>query len=233
MKRFYKSVELVSADNGYEARLDRRVIKTPAKNPLILPAKPFAQAIAEEWRAQSEDIDPQTMPLTRLANSVIDGVLQRIDEVRTDVAAYGQTDLLCYWADTPLDLVERQARHWQPILDWCRERLGEDIQTASGVVAVQQCDGLNEALMREMEGFTPFELAAVHELTTLTGSVLIALAVAHQGIAPDVAWQAAHVDEHYQRDAWGDDAEALERRSHRRTAFENAVRALQLLRPAG
>jgi len=229
MKRFYKDVTLDRGEGGLQLLLDGRPVKTPAKNVLVLPEGDFANAIAEEWRAQGDEIAPATMPLTRLANSVIDGVADRRDEVIASIAAYGQTDLICYWAEAPQDLVVLQSEYWQPVLDWAEGHLGYAFVTGQGVLALAQDEAALAALADNIAQFEDFALAAFYEMTSLTGSVLLALATVRGQMHPDAAWKAAHVDEAFQIEQWGEDVEAAARHAIRKAAFDDAARAMQLL----
>jgi len=229
MKRFYKEVSLEPGVGGTRLLLDGRPVKTPGKKVLLLPSGPFAEAVADEWLAQGEEIDPRTMPLTRLANTVIEGVSTNAEEVRANLCAYGETDLICHWADAPEKLVTRQAAHWQPVLDWwARERFAH-FKTVQGIVAIEQDEAARARLREEITAFDPFALAALHEMTSLTGSVLLAVATARGAIDPATAWDAAHVDETFQIEEWGEDEEAGARHETRRATFQDAVRALRLL----
>lgn len=229
MKRFYDKVE--TAQDGQHARLllDGRPIKTPGKRVLEVPARAFAEAVAAEWASQSEEIVPATMPLTRLANSVVDGVAANAAEVRATLVAYGETDVICHWAEGPQALVARQAAAWQPVLDWYEDRLGVRFEPVEGIVAAKQDAAALRALERDIEVLDPFALGALHEMTTLTGSILLSVAALRGAIAPAAAWDAAHVDEAFQIEQWGEDAEAKARHDLRRAAFGDAVRALKLL----
>jgi len=229
VKRFYKEVTVDAGADGARLLLDGRPVKTPAKKPLLVPGGAFAEAIAEEWRAQGDEIDPASMPLTRLANSVIDGVAERADEVRRHVCAYGETDLICHWADAPRELVEQQSRHWQPVLDWFAVERGARFEPVRGVVAKPQDETALARLAEDVAVFEPFALAALSEMTSLTGSILLALATAAGALEAQAAWGAAHVDETFQTEQWGVDEEAKTRAEARRAAFMDAVRALRLL----
>ncbi len=230
MKRFYKDVALKPAAAGVSSlRLDGRPVKTPSGRVLELPVGGFADAVADEWRAQEGDIDPGTMPFTRLANTVLDGIAERKDEVVASLTAYAQTDLLCYGAETPQALVEMQVTTWQPILERVSTILGAPIATTSGIAAITQDARLLEQLRSDLDGLEGFALAAFHEMTTLTGSVLLALAVLH-GVVDEVqAWNAAHVDEKFQQQQWGVDDEAQALHEIKQASFRSAVRALRLL----
>jgi chaperone required for assembly of F1-ATPase len=227
-KRFYKDVT-VEDDGGRAALLlDGRPVKTPGKAPLSVPGRTLAEAIAEEWRAQGDHIDPHTMPLTKLANTAIDGIEGRGDAVVDDIMAHARSDLLCYRADGPEGLVAAQGQHWDPVIAWAKDALKAPLLLAEGIVHVAQDDAAMEAIRKRVAGFDAFGLAALHMMTALTGSALLALAVALKRISPDEAWDAAHVDEDWQAGKWGEDAEAKDRRKARRAEFDAAARALAL-----
>jgi chaperone required for assembly of F1-ATPase len=229
-KRFYKDVAIKDEGNGASSLLlDGKPVRTPAKAHLALPTRALAEAVAEEWRAQLDRIDPLTMPLTKLANSAIDGVKGRERAVIDDILNYAGSDLFCYRAEGPKALVASQTKHWDPVLAWAKSALDAPLALAEGVVHVGQPEASLDRIRRELEGLDPFSLAALHLMTTLTGSALLALAVAKGKLTPEEAWQAAHVDEDFQISQWGEDAEAAKRRAHRRRDFDAAARLLQTL----
>jgi chaperone required for assembly of F1-ATPase len=227
-RRFYKEAQAVEEDGRYQLRLDGRPARTPARNPLAVPSRRLAAALEEEWRRQAEWIDPATMPVTRLANSAIDGVAPHMAAVRAEVLGYAGSDLLCYRAGEPAGLAERQARQWDPVLAWAERRLAARFALAEGVMHVAQpaetLDAFDAALARFDEAF---RLAALHVATTLTGSALLALALGEGAIAVEEAWAAAHVDEDWNMERWGEDAEALARRARRFEEFRAAALALE------
>ena len=227
-KRFYKDVSV--ADEGGRAAilLDGRPVRTPGKAPLAVPSAALAEAIADEWRAQGKEIDPQTMPLTKLANSAIDGVVGKEGPVIDDILAHAGSDLLCYRASGPEGLLALQAEHWDPVLAWAAGALAAPLSLAEGVMHVAQPDASIAALRGEIEGLDAFRLAALHVMTTLTGSALLPLAVARHQLTPEEAWAAAHVDEDWQIGKWGEDAEAAARRENRKRDFNAAARLLEL-----
>jgi chaperone required for assembly of F1-ATPase len=227
-RRFYKDVS-VGDTIPFQVLLDGRPIKTPKKRPLALPTRALAEAIAEEWRAQAELIDPTRMPLTRFANTAIDAVADTLDAVANDIIAYANSDLVCYRAETPQELVERQAEHWDPIVAWANEALGGEFRAIKGIMHVAQPEGAIAAVAKALKPHEAFRLTGLHVLTTLTGSALIALALSREWLSADAAWKAAHVDEDYQISLWGEDAEAAARRRGRRAEFDSAIRFLTLL----
>lgn len=233
-KRFYKTVSTTPDETGsvpaYLLLLDERSVKTPGKTVLALPTQALAEAAAEEWRAQGEHIDPATMPLNRIVNSALDGVRGRENEVRDDIAAYAGSDLLCYRAEAPADLVALQAEFWDPLLDWAAQALPARFVLAQGVMPVNQPPRALEAVRSALTGVEALPLAALHVMTTLTGSAILPLAHTHGAIDADKAWQAAHVDEDYQISEWGEDAEAAERRRKRWLEFQAAASVWALAR---
>lgn len=232
-KRFYEKAGVIETDGGFALALDGRQARTPGRAPLVLPTRALAEAVAAEWNAQGETVDPRAMPLTRLANSAVDGVAPRAEEVRADLVRYAGSDLVVYRAAEPERLVAEQAAAWDPVHAWARDKLGAHLLLSEGVTFVEQPREAVAAIRRELERETnPFGLAALHVMTTLTGSVLIALMHSAGVLTLTDAWTAAHVDELFQESRWGADHEALERRRHREGEFRAASRALQLGRAA-
>ena len=229
MKRFYKLAGIASEDGGYRVLLDGRPIKTPAKAGLAVPSQALAEAMAEEWNAQGEVIDPHAMPLTQLANTTIDRVSQERDAVATSILAYAETDLLCYRAEQPTALVERQAAAWQPLLDWAALELDAPLTVTRGVLPTSQPRSAVEALRTALDKFDDFHLAAVGHATGLTGSIVVALALAAARITAEEAFDAASIDEAYQQETWGADAEAAARLEHQRREIVATDRFLRLL----
>jgi chaperone required for assembly of F1-ATPase len=228
-KRFYESVAIEDKGDGFALLLDGKPVRTPGKAHLLLPTRALAEAVAEEWRTQDDRIDPATMPLTKLANSVIDGVTGREDDVIGDILNYAGSDLLCYRADGPRGLIEAQVAHWDPILAWAKSSLGAPLVLAEGIVHVAQPQASLDRLKENLAGRDPFSLAALHVMTGLTGSALLALAVALGQMTPEEAWKAAHVDEDWQIRQWGEDAEAAARRASRERDFAAAARFLSMV----
>jgi chaperone required for assembly of F1-ATPase len=227
-KRFFERAHVaeMGQDGGAQILLDGKPVKTPARNALAAPTHPLADAIAAEWHTQKDVIDPASMPLTRLANAVIDGVSGASAAVTEEIVEYLGTDLLCYRADTPAGLVEKQSAAWDPVLAWAREQFGARFVLAEGIVHVPQpreaIAAVRAAIPRD-----PWRLAGVASITTLTGSALLALALAHDALDADTVWAAAHVDEDWQMSQWGKDNLALERRAFREAEFRAAVTVLR------
>ena len=227
-KRFYAKAGLAEAEGGYRLVLDGRGANTPGRRPLVVPDIGLGEALAAEWAAQETVIDPRTMPLTRLVNTTIDGVVERRAAVAEDLGAFAGTDLVAYRAGTPERLVAEQAAAWDPLVAWAAETFGARLFLAEGVMHVEQPEGSVAALRAAIDAVDdPFRLAALHALTTLTGSLVIALAVLHRRLGADEAWAAAHVDETYQASVWGCDAEAEARLAHRRAEFDAAATVAQ------
>lgn len=209
--------------------LDGRTAKTPNRQSLAVPTRALAEALAGEWSGQEAEIDPATMPVTRIVNSAIDGVAPRQAEVVDDLVRYAGSDLIYYRAGEPERLAKAQDDAWNPVLAWASEVHGARFSLAEGVMHVAQPEEAVAAIRSVVEEIgSPFALAALHVMTTLTGSVLIALAHAGQAIDADQAWAAAHVDERYQESLWGEDHEAMERRRKREADFKAASEVFRL-----
>lgn len=223
-RRFWREVTVEQAGEGFRILLDGRPVKTPGKRELWLPTPALAEAVAAEWRAQETHLDPATMPVTRIANSVIDAVTDRRGEVAEDAVKYAGSDLLCYRADGPDRLVARQCEGWDPLLDWIEETHGVRLLVAEGVMHVAQDGDALRALRAHVDALDPWTLAALHVSTTLTGSFVIALALIERRLTPDAAWDLAHLDETWNAELWGRDVEAEARLVHRRREFDAATR---------
>lgn len=230
MKRFWREVTVTPEAGGYEVRLDGRPLRTPLKAPCRLPTRALAEAMAAEWAAQEGEVRPTAMPLTRAANSTIDRVAPEFGAVAAIVAAYGETDLVCYRAPHPQGLVERQAAAWDPLLAWVAEALGARLVLAEGVMHVAQPADSLARLAAAVEAHSPWELTALHELVSLTGSLVIGLAVSHGRLDPQAAWPLGRIDEDWNVEEWGEDAEAAAAAARRRAGFLGAARLLELLR---
>jgi chaperone required for assembly of F1-ATPase len=231
-KRFYEHVAIKDEGDRAAVLLDGKTVRTPGKAPFVLPNAALAEAIAEEWRGQGGRIDPSTMPLTRLANSVIDGVKGNEGAVIDDILKYAGSDLLCYRAEGPKGLVALQSKHWDPILAWAKQDFGAPMRLSEGVMHVEQPPNSLDALKERLQDFDPWSLAALHVMTGLSGSALLALAVALRRITPEEAWAAAHVDEDWQIGQWGEDEEAKVRRANRHRDFTAAARLLTFMQGA-
>ena len=227
-KRFYTTVEVLDDGGRFFVTLDRRKVRTPAKAALTFASLALAEAVAEEWRAQQDVIDPRTMPLTRIANVAIDGVASERDAVVAEIVKYASSDLVCYRADTPDRLVARQTEHWDPVLAFARDDLGVRFVLAQGVMFVDQPDDTLEAVRQALPRDDHFVLAALSTMTTLTGSALLALGVLRGWHTVEQAWAAANVDEGWNSELWGHDAEAAARQEARRVEMEAAARVITL-----
>ncbi len=218
-KRFWKEVGVEPEETGFRVLLDARPVKSPAKAPLILPTRSMADAMAEEWRAIDGVIDPTAMPVTRAANSAIDKVAPQFDEVARMIAEYGATDLLCYRAEAPQELCDEQAKAWDPMLDWSARTLAAPLRWTRGIVHVEQPVESLERLFDEVRRTTPFQLAALHDLVALTGSLVLGLAATRSEFRPEDIWRISRIDEEWQVRLWGEDEEAAEVASRKRTDF--------------
>ena len=228
-KRFYKRVAVERSPEGETVMLDGRAARTPSRRPLTVPTRTLATAAAEEWAAQEGVIDPGAMPLNRLLNAAIDGVIGQKEAVAEEILRYTGSDLICYRAEFPQELAAEQARHWDPLVAWAREALGARLVLAAGVMHVAQPDEALAALRAAILPLDHWRLAALHAMTTLTGSAIIALAVLKGRLTAEAAWEAAHVDEDWNIRQWGADPEAMRRRDRRFAEMKAAARALLLL----
>jgi chaperone required for assembly of F1-ATPase len=228
-RRFYKAVTVAEHEAGFGILLDDRSIRTPARRPLAVPVRQLAEALAAEWEAQAEFVDPAAMPLTRLANSIIDGVAQSPDEVSAEIRKYLASDLLFYRAEGPEALTARQSASWDAVLAWVHETFGARFMLAEGLMFVAQPEGALALVSQAIPG-DAWRLGAAHAITTLTGSALLAIAVAQGTLTPDAAWDAAHVDEDWQMEYWGQDELAVRRRQFRWSEMQAAATVLAALR---
>jgi chaperone required for assembly of F1-ATPase len=229
MRRFYKQASIEKGEGGFAVLLDGRPVKTPVRAALRVPSQRLAEAIAEEWNRQGEKIDPHAMPLTGLANAAIDRIAPDPAAFACGLASYGESDLLCYRAESPPSLVRRQAERWDPILAWARSRYDVEIETACGITYRAQPERTLVQLRRAVETRDAFELAALAPLVTISGSLLIALALIEGAIGAEEAWAAATLDEAWQAEKWGEDALAAAALEAKRREFEAALRFLSLL----
>lgn len=229
-KRFYKDAGVEAQEGGHSVRLDGKQALTPGRRPVILPTGAAASLVAGEFAAQVETIDPMTMPATRLVNTAIDGVADDPQAVLEDVLRYASSDLLCYRADTPQELIDRQAKAWDPVLDWAQSALGARFILAEGVMPVEQpreSIAILGAYLAQRRD--PFRIAALHVLTSLMGSALLALALEAGDLDAESAWSAAHIDEDWNIDQWGEDAEAAAKRALRRSEMMAAAALIAAL----
>ena len=225
-KRFYKEAKAAPEGDLHVIQLDKRPVRTPKRAPLAFADPALAEAVAAEWEAQREVIDPASMPLTRIANSAIDTVAEHMAETAAEIASYAANDLLCYRADSPEGLARRQGELWDPLVAWADEAFGARLILGEGIVPVQQTEEATARLAEAVAAFEALPLAALHVATTLTGSAILALSVAHQRLSAEDAWTAAHVDEDWQIAQWGEVAEAKARRDARWREMEAAALVL-------
>ena len=228
MKRFWK--EVVAKDG--DILLDGRAVRTPARALLILPTSTLAEAVANEWRTVGEKIDPRAMPLTGFANAAIDKIAPDPTSFAAGLATYGETDLLCYRAENPPELVARQAVIWDPLLDWARARYDIAFAVTAGIVHRAQPPETLARLSTAIAARTPFELAALSPVVSIGGALIVALMLAEDAITPDAAFDATHLDELWQAELWGEEWMAADTRARRRADFVSSGRMLALLRAA-
>ena len=223
-KRFWENANVVEAGAGFTVLLDGRKLRTPVKSELIVPTQRMAEAIAGEWRTQGEKVDPLTMPVTRSANAAIDKVMPLHDEVAKLVAAYGESDLLCYRADTPPALVDRQNAAWDPLLEWAAKELSAPLKTGKGIMPVKQEAKVLSSLAKRVTGMDAFQLAAFHDLVGMSGSLIIGFAVIHKLLPVPELWCRSRIDEDWQIEQWGEDDEDISTTEGKRLGFEHAAK---------
>ena len=230
-KRFYAQAETVAATTGFAIQLDGKPVKTPAGRPLEVPSLALAEAIAEEWAAQDEMMIPATMPLTQLASTALDRVEPERPHITGELMAYAGTDLLCYRAEIPVDLAARQARDWQPLLDWATLALDAPLVVTTTVLAVTQPPLALAALERALDRTDPWRLTAIQSAAAALGSLVLALALAEGRLSATEAFDLSQLDETYQIEQWGEDYEAADRRAALAADIAAAARLLELLKP--
>jgi chaperone required for assembly of F1-ATPase len=229
VKRFWKEVSVQPEGEGWAIRLDSRPVKTPAGAPLVVPNEKLADAIAEEWRSVEGHIDPRSMPLTGLANAAIDRVAPERQAFAGGLARYAEADLACYRSEWPPELVARQQEAWDPLLAWARRRYDVDFSTTSGLMHVPQPQATVERLAHAVAALDPFRLAGLSPLVTIGGSLIAGLAVLEKALTAEEAWQAVSLDERWQLEQWGADAEAQAALENRERDFLAAARFLKLV----
>jgi chaperone required for assembly of F1-ATPase len=227
-KRFWKDVTVAEGPGGWHVLLDSRPVRTPAKAAMDLPTEAMARAVAEEWAAQEGDIDPRAMPVTRSANSAIDRVAPQHGEVAAMLAAYAETDLLCHRAESPEALARRQAEGWDPLLDWSAEVFGARLWATAGILPVAQPEASLARLHDAVRETDAFRLAAFHDFVTLSGSLILGLAVARRRLDAAEAWRLSRIDEDWQIEQWGEDEEAAEAAARKLDHFLHADRFWRL-----
>ena len=224
LKRFWTQAKGVAVDGGYTVQLDGRSVKTPAKSALLVPTQALADAIAAEWDAQTEKVDPNTMPFTRSANAAIDKVATQHGEVADLLSEYGDSDLLCYRADTPVELVARQSAEWDPMLDWAEADLGIRLQPRVGIMHVPQDEQATDILRAKTHALTAFQLAAFHDLVSLSGSLILGFAATTDKFPAEKLWDMSRLDDLWQEEQWGPDDEAQALAAVKKAAFLHAKR---------
>lgn len=229
MKRFYKEAVATAVDGGFEVRLDGRSLRSPAKAALVLPTRALADAVAAEWREQGDQVLPDSMVLMQLAATAVDVVAVKRAEIVAGVAKYAETDLLCYRAEHPEVLVERQNGHWQPLLDWATHRFDAPLRIAAGLMPRPQPEDALHALHRAVDAYGQWHLSALQSATASCGSLVVALALAEGRVTAQEAFEISQLDETFQIEKWGEDAEATRRRAGLRRDIDAAGRFLALL----
>ncbi|MEO7277832.1 MAG: ATP12 family protein [Sphingomicrobium sp.] len=229
MKRFWKDSAVELAEGGWTVALDGRAVRTPARHALVVASRPLAQAIAEEWRSASDEIDPRAMPLTGLANAAIDRVAVDRAGFAAGLARYAQADLACYRSHGPKPLADRQEEQWNALLGWARQRFKVEFATTTAITHVAQPPATIDTLANAVGALDPFRLAGLSPLVTIGGSLVAALAVLERAVSPEDAWAAVTVDEQWQSEKWGEDADAQAALEGRRREFMAAARFLELL----
>lgn len=227
-KRFWKAASVVEVEGGFTIELDGRGVKTPAKQAMRVPTHAMASAIATEWDAQVDVINPNTMPVTKTANAAIDKVTVQHGEVAEMLAAYGDSDLLCYRAEAPEELIERQNKQWNPMLDWAAEKLNARLHPRTGVIHAPQASAAVEALSIRTHALDSYELAAFHDLVSLSGSLVLGFAAALGARPADELWTISRLDELWQEEQWGKDDDATALALIKRDAFLHAKRMFDL-----
>ncbi|MBP7243012.1 ATP12 family chaperone protein [Amaricoccus sp.] len=228
-RRFWTDVAVAEEPDGFGVRLDGKPLMTPAGRRLAAPTRAAAEAVAQEWSAVEGAVRPEAMPYTRAVNVAIDRVAAAREAVAVQIAAYGESDLVCYRASDPEALRRRQAAAWDPVLAWAEDRLGARLVPVEGILHHAQPQASLDALRDAVGTEDAFALTALHELATLSGSLLLALAVRHGALPAEEAWTLARLDETWQAELWGEDAEAAEVAARRREDFLRASRLLELL----
>lgn len=225
-KRFWDEVSVIADGAGHAVRLDGKPLRTPARVPLVLPSRALAEAVAAEWAGQEDLIAPLTMPFTRTANSAIDNVALNHSEIAAMIAEYGKSDLLCYRADGPAELITRQCADWDPLLAWAAEALSAPLATGTGVIHVAQPEESIAALSAKVHALDPFRLAALHDLVALSGSLVIGFAALERHMPAPALWDLSRIDETWQAEQWGEDEIAAAEAAAKRADFLHAARVL-------
>ncbi len=230
MRRFYKDAGIKKAEDGFLIQLDGKTIKTPVKNQLIVQTEPLALAIAEEWEEQKDHIDPESMLLTKLANTAIDRVDGREETIIQEIAAYISSDLLCYRSENPQELFKQQCEAWDPVLAMFDDQFEIKLETVSGIIHVTQPERSIDNAKEHLEAFDIYELSALHNMTSMLGSAVLAIAHAKELMDLENLWKLAHIDEDWQISHWGHDEEAMARRSARYREMRTTSKFIELNR---
>jgi chaperone required for assembly of F1-ATPase len=230
MKRFYKEAKTAAAGDQFGVQLDGKPLLTPGKRELRVPGRALAEAIAAEWQGQGLTVKPLELPLTRLVSTALDRVEPRRGEIVAEIAKYASTDLLCYRADEPQELIERQQKIWQPLLDWAEARFSASLQSTQGIVPVEQGSAALAAIERAIAAHDSLQLVALHLAVTACGSVVLGLALLAERLTTEEAFAAAALDESFQIERWGEDAEQTQRRAALKEDIALAARFAALLR---
>ena len=228
-RRFYREVTVQRGDDGWQIALDGKLLRSPVKAPLLLPSEALAQAIQAEWDGQAERIQPQSMPMMQLASTAVDRVTPNRAQIAADITAYAASDLICYRAEAPAELVRRQVEHWQALLDWASHRFDVSLRTTTGIMAIEQSAQSLAIFARVVDQLDPWRLTALANITATAGSLVIALALLEGRLTPEAAAAAAQLDELYQAERWGEDAEAATRRQGQAREIADAARFVTLL----
>ena len=229
LKRFWDEAHVVEAEGGYTVTLDKRPLKTPMKRPLIVPSKAVATEIAAEWQALEGKVDHATLPYTQFAHAGLDQAIDERKEIATKTALYGETDLLCYRAEAPQELAMRQAKAWDPLLQWCVDDLGAPLLVTKGIVHVAQPEASLQALAAHVQPYQGFALKALYDWVTISGSLVLGLAVAKRRLTAAEGWALSRIDESWQEEQWGVDDEAKKLADSKRDTFLLVERALSLI----
>ncbi len=229
LKRFWEQAHVVQAEGGYSVTLDKRPLKTPMKRPLIVPSEALAAEIAAEWQAIEGKVDHSTLPYTQFAHAGLDQAIDERKEIAAKTALYGETDLLCYRAEAPQELTIRQAEAWDPLLVWCADVLGAPLTVTKGIVHVAQPEASLKALADHVQPFESFHLKALYDWVTISGSLILGLAVAKGRLSAAEGWAISRVDESWQEEQWGVDDEAQKLADSKRDTFLLVERALALI----
>ena len=229
VKKFYKKASVRGKKAPFSIALDGRVLKTPSKEPLEIPSRALARAVADEWNAQQEFVDLNAMFLTKYASAAQDGTMQRKEAIVDEIVAYASSDLVCYRADTPQGLVDRQTNAWDPVLEWARKTHNLKFICVAGIIYATQPDTTLAQAHKLLMEKDPHTLTGIHHLTNLLGSALLSIAVTEGALSDNDCWNAAHLDEDWNIEQWGTDEDAMERRKVRRTEFDGILRFCELV----